>query len=201
MVLALPMAYLLAYGRFRARPLVEALISLPLVLPPTVLGYYLLRLMGPHGVLGGPFEALTGHRLVFTFWGILLASLVYSLPFAVQPVKTALERVDYRLVESAYVLGLSRLQTAVKVIFPNAVGGVVTGAILTFAHTMGEFGVVLMVGGSIPRETKVASIAIYEYVEALRYHEADIMALLLSLLSYLVLVVVFYLNGGANRRC
>ena len=174
--------------------------NLPLVLPPTVLGYYLLLFMGPRGPMGALFEEVTGERLIFSFPGIVLASLVYSLPFAVQPLKNAFERLDTRLMETAYVLGLYRTKTFFRVILPNSVGGLMVAIILTFAHTVGEFGVVLMVGGSIPKETKVASIAIYEYVESLRYHEANLISLLLSLLSYLVLVLVFFLNGR-ERRC
>ncbi len=198
--LACPMASLLAYSQFRGKPFFEALVNLPLVLPPTVLGYYLLLFMGPRGPMGALFEGVTGERLIFSFPGIVLASLVYSLPFAVQPLKNAFERLDTRLIETAYVLGLSRTKTFFRMILPNSVGGLMVAIILTFAHTMGEFGVVLMVGGSIPKETKVASIAIYEYVESLRYHEANIISLLLSVLSYLVLVLVFFLNGR-ERRC
>ncbi len=198
--LACPMASLLAYSQFRGKPFLEALVNLPLVLPPTVLGYYLLLFMGPRGPMGALFEEVTGERLIFSFPGIVLASLVYSLPFAVQPLKNAFERLDTRLIETAYVLGLSRTKTFFRVILPNSVGGLMVAIILTFAHTMGEFGVVLMVGGSIPKETKVASIAIYEYVESLRYHEANLISLLLSVLSYLVLVLVFFLNGR-ERRC
>ncbi len=198
--LACPMASLLAYSQFRGKPFLEALVNLPLVLPPTVLGYYLLLFMGPRGPMGALFEEVTGERIIFSFPGIVLASLVYSLPFAVQPLKNAFERLDTRLIETAYVLGLSRTETFFKVILPNSVGGLMVAIILTFAHTVGEFGVVLMVGGSIPKETKVASIAIYEYVESLRYHEANLISLLLSVLSYLVLVLVFFVNRR-ERRC
>ncbi len=191
---AAPVAYCCAYFRFPARPYVEALISLPLVMPPTVLGFYLLVVMGPNGVMGRFWEDLTGQRLCFTFTGIVLASLVYSFPFAAQPLKAAFEKIDHRMIESAYVLGCSRLQTFYRVIIPNSLGGILVAAILTFAHTMGEFGVVLMVGGSIPGKTKVASIAIYEYVEALRYREANMLSLALAVISYLVLVIVNILN-------
>ncbi len=192
--IAMPVAYCCAYFRFPARPYVEALISLPLVMPPTVLGFYLLIVMGPNGGIGRFWEHLTGRRLCFTFTGIVLASLVYSFPFAVQPLKAAFEKIDLRMIESAYVLGCSRLETFYKVIIPNSLGGIIVATILTFAHTMGEFGVVLMVGGSIPGKTKVASIAIYEYVEALRYRDANILSLALAVMSYLVLVVVNVLN-------
>lgn len=194
LVVAAPVAYCCACYRFTAKPYVEAFISLPLVMPPTVLGFYLLLIMGPNGALGRSWENLTGQRLCFTFTGIVLASLIYSFPFAVQPLKAAFEKIDNRMLESAYVLGCSRMQTFYRVIIPNSLNGILVAAILTFAHTMGEFGVVLMVGGSIPGETKVASIAIYEYVESLRYGDANMLSLALVVTSYLVLVVVNFLN-------
>ncbi len=198
-VVSAPVAYWCAFCRFSVKPFVEALISLPLVMPPTVLGFYLLLAMGPQGILGRLWEHLTGNRLCFTFTGIVLASLVYSLPFAVQPLKAAFEKIDNRILESATVLGCSRTQTFYRVIIPNSLNGIIVAAILTFAHTMGEFGVVLMVGGSIPDETKVASIAIYEYVEALKYKEANILSLALAITSYLVLVAVNFLNRGKRN--
>jgi len=194
-----PVAYCCAFCRFSAKPFVEALISLPLVMPPTVLGFYLLLAMGPQGTLGRLWEHLTGNRLCFTFSGIVLASLIYSFPFAVQPLKAAFEKIDTRLLESAAVLGCSHAQTFYRVIIPNSLNGIIVAAILTFAHTMGEFGVVLMVGGSIPDETRVASIAIYEYVEALRYSEANILSLALAVTSYFVLVAVNFLNRGKRH--
>ncbi|OCC14932.1 Molybdenum transport system permease protein ModB [Dissulfuribacter thermophilus] len=194
LVIAAPIAYCFAYVRLPAKPYLEALVSMPLVLPPTVLGFYLLIIMGPNGVLGHFWERVTGERLCFTFTGIVIASLVYSFPFAVQPLKAAFEKIDRRMLESAYVLGCSRIQTFYKVILPNSLNGILVAAILTFAHTMGEFGVVLMVGGSIPGKTKVASIAIYEYVESLRYSDANMLSLALAVTSYLVLVAVNSLN-------
>ncbi len=196
LVIATPTAYSLAFGQFPGKPWVEALVSLPLVMPPTVLGFYLLVLMGPHGHLGRLWEGMTGAPLAFTFAGIVVASLIYSLPFAVQPLKTAFEKIDRRLLESAYVLGCSRFKAFFKVVVPNSLNGLVVAGILTFAHTMGEFGVVLMVGGSIPGETRVASIAIYEYVESLRYGEAGTLSLALVVISYVVLLAVSYLNRG-----
>ena len=194
LVIGAPVAYCCAYFRFSAKPYVEALVSLPLVMPPTVLGFYLLIIMGPNGILGRSWENFTGQRLCFTFTGIVLASMVYSFPFAVQPLKAAFEKIDRRMLESAYVLGCSRIQTFYRVIIPNSLNGILVAAILTFAHTMGEFGVVLMVGGSIPGKTKVASIAIYEYVESLRYKDANLLSLVLAVTSYLVLVTVNFLN-------
>ena len=198
LLLATPVAYFLVYIPFPGKPFVEALLGLPLVMPPTVLGFYLLILMGPRGILGRIWQTLTGHSLIFTFSGILLASLIYSFPFAVQPLKMAFEKIDRRLVEAAYVLRCSPQKTFFKVILPNALNGLATSAILTFAHTMGEFGVVLMVGGSIPGKTKVASIAIYEYVESLRYREAGLLSLALLGISYLVLLVANLLTRGSE---
>jgi len=187
---AAPLACVLAFSRFRGKALCDALINLPLVLPPTVLGFYLLVVMGPKGLIGRIWSWLANSSLVFSFAGILFASLVYSLPFAVQPMKAAFARIDKRLLESAQVLGLSAPATFFRVVLPNAVSGIAASAILVFVHTLGEFGVILMVGGSIPGETKVASIAIYEAVEALRYQEAAGMALVLVPLCYAVLIMV-----------
>ena len=183
-ILAAPLAYVLHYARFRGKSLLEALVNLPLVLPPTVLGFYLLILMGPKGVAGRLWEWLTRSSLVFSFPGIVFASVICSLPFAFQPMKTAFSKIDKRLIESAYVLGLSPVSAFFRVILPNATGGIAASAILVFVHTIGGFGVILMVGGSIPGKTKVASIAIYEAVEALRYKEAGMMALALLPLCY-----------------
>jgi len=189
-ILSAPLAYLLVYFRFRGKSFLEALLNLPMVLPPTVLGFYLLVVMGPKGALGRIWETMTSSPLVFTFTGIVFASIVYSFPFAIQPMKTSFEKIDRRLLESAYVLGLSPLATFFKVIVPNALGGVAASAILVFVHTMGEFGVILMVGGSIPGETRVASIAIYEAVEALNYREAGMMCLILVPISYFFLLII-----------
>ena len=183
------LAYPLAMSRFAGKSLCEAFINLPLVLPPTVLGFFLLMLMGPRAVLGRAWQALFGSGLLFTFTALVMASIIYSLPFAVQPMKTAFTRIDKRLIENAYVL--SPLKTFFRVILPNSLGGVAAGAILVFLHTLGEFGVILMVGGSMPGETKVASIAIYEAVEALRYQDAWILSALLIPTSYIFLLVSY----------
>jgi molybdate transport system permease protein len=189
LALTLPLTAALAFTRFPGRGLVEATCALPLVLPPTVLGFVLLAAMGPHGPVGRAWEWLTGGRLVFTFTGLVAASMVYSLPFAVQPVKAAFARIDPRLLESAQVLGLTRTATFFRVILPNTVGGIAAAAVLVFAHTMGEFGVALMVGGSIPGVTKVASIAIFEQVENLEYGRAAVLSALLLPVSYAVLLL------------
>jgi len=186
-------------GRFRGKVLVEALIGLPLVVPPTVLGFYLLVAMGPQGIVGRAWQQVTGGPLVFTFAGIVAASLVHGLPFAVQPLKAAFEKIDPRLLESAQILGCSRVESLFRVLLPNIKNGLIGAAVLAFAHAMGEFGVVLMVGGSIPGQTKVASIAIYEYVEALRYREAWLLSLALVGASYLILLIVNSLSKEPGK--
>ena len=190
MVLGAPLAYFLTFSRFKGKPLCEAIVNLPVVLPPTVLGFYLLTIMGPKGFLGRMWEWITQTPLVFSFSGIVMASVVYSIPFAVLPMKATFTKIDRRLLESAFVLGLSSTSTFFRVVLPNSVGGIVASAVLVFVHTLGEFGVILMVGGSIPGETKVASIAIYEAVEALRYREAGLMSLTLLVICYAVLIMV-----------
>ncbi len=199
LLLAMPLAALLVFVRFPGRFLADSLVNLPLVLPPTVLGFYLLVIMGPDGPVGRVWTALTGSTMVFTFAGIVLAAMVHSLPFAVQPLKTAFEKIDRRLLEMADVLGSSPMAVFFRVILPNATGGIAASAVLAFAHTMGEFGVILMVGGSIPGRTRVASIAIYEYVEAMRYREAAILSLVLVAISYAVLLLVNTLNRNSHH--
>ena len=165
--------------------------ALPLVLPPTVLGFYLLWGMGPNGPLGRAFEAIAGHPFPFSFDGLLVASVLYSLPFAVQPFAAAIASVDPRLVEASHALGVSRLATFFRVTLPLSWNGVVAGAVLSFAHTMGEFGVVLMVGGNVPGETRTLSIAVFDHVEALEYGAAHRTAALLLAISFAVLAVVY----------
>jgi molybdate transport system permease protein len=191
LVLGLPVAHWLATTRFRLRFLVEAVVALPLVLPPTVLGFYLIWAMGPRAPLGRAFEAVAGHPFPFSFGGLLVASVLYSLPFAVQPFAAAISSVDPRLVEASYTLGVSRLGTFLKVILPLSWEGVLAGAVLSFAHTLGEFGVVLMVGGNIPGQTRTLSVAVFDHVEALEYGAAHRTAALLLLVSFVVLAVVY----------
>ncbi len=181
---------LLALARFAGKAFLEALINLPMALPPTVLGFYLLVIMGPKGFLGRFWETITGSPLVFTFQGIVIALLIYCLPFAIQPMKAAFEKIDRSMLESAYVLGLSPLATFLRVIIPNSVSGLAAAAILVFIHSIGAFGVLLMVGGSIPGETKVVSIAIYEAVESLAYREAGLMCLVLIPIGYSFLLLL-----------
>jgi molybdate transport system permease protein len=194
-LVAAPTAYILAFSRFRGKSLIDAVVSLPMVLPPTVLGFGLLILMGPNGPLGGLWKDATGERMVFSFSGILLASLVYNLPFAVQPMRAAFEKLDIRLLENSAVLGLSSTATFFRVVLPNSLPGLAAAAMLVFAHSLGEFGVILMVGGSIPGSTKVASIAIYEAVEAMRYQDALYMSLAIIPVSFLALLAINRING------
>ena len=194
LLIGLPVAAWLATSRWRWKPLVEAIVALPLVLPPTVLGFYLLVAMGPASPFGRAWISTFGRPLAFTFEGLLLASIVYSLPFAVQPFAAALSAVDPRLAEASHTLGVSRLGTFFRVRLPLAAPGVVAGAVLTFAHTLGEFGVVLMVGGNIQGETRTLSIAIFDAVEQLDYASASTTALFLLVLSFVVLVVTYSLQ-------
>ncbi len=195
-VLGLPLAWWLARTTAPWRPFVEAAIALPLILPPTVLGFYLLLAMGPSGPLGGLWAALGGGRLAFSFEGLLVASVVYSLPFAVQPFAVAFAGLDRSLIETAWTLGRSRLATFATVALPLARSGILTGIVLAFAHTLGEFGVVLMVGGNLPGETRTVSIAIYDRVQALDYEGAAATALPLLVVSFLVLALTYGLRGG-----
>lgn len=198
MVGAAPVAYFLAYTRFPGKSFAEALIYLPMALPPTVIGFYLIVVMSPKGFVGQAWGALTGGSLLFTFLGITIASIIYSIPFAVQPMKAAFAKIDRRLLESAYILGLSKRATFVRVIIPNSVAGIAAAAVLVFLHSIGAFGVLLMVGGSIPGETKVASIAIYEAVEMMNYRAAGMIALSFIPISYAFLLLVNRLNERAG---
>ena len=194
LVVGLPIAYWLSFSRWRWKFLVESVVALPLVLPPTVLGFYILIAIGPHSPFGRLYTELVGHPLPFTFEGLLLASILYSLPFAVQPFAAAFDQVDRRLIEASWTLGVSKLQTFFKLILPLSMAGLVTGAVLSFAHTMGEFGVVLMIGGNLEGSTRTVSIDIYDEVQALNYAGAAKTALFLLLVSYAVLLVVYAVN-------
>jgi molybdate transport system permease protein len=194
LVLGLPLAAWLATSRWRLKPLVEAVVALPLVLPPTVLGFYLLVAMGPMSPVGRGWIAVFGRPLAFSFEGLLVASIQYSLPFAVQPFAASLSAVDPRLVEASHTLGVSRLGTFFRVSLPLAAPGVLAGAVLTFAHALGEFGVVLMVGGNIAGQTRTLSIAIFDSVEQLDYATAGRTALFLLAVSFAVLVVTYSLR-------
>jgi molybdate transport system permease protein len=194
LVLGIPLAQWLATTRFRGRPIAEAIVSLPLVLPPTVLGYYLLVAFGARSPLGQAWTRLTGRPLAFSFTGLLVASLVYSLPFAVQPFAASFAAVDPRLLAASATLGASAWRTFCRVILPLSLSGLVTGVALSFAHTVGEFGVVLMIGGNIPGVTRTVSIDIYDSVQAAEFGAAGRTALVLLLFSFVVLSVVYALN-------
>jgi len=193
-LLGTPLAWWLARTRFRGKVIVEAIVALPLVLPPTVLGFYLLLALGPHGLVGKMMQAMGGHALAFTFAGLVVGSVLYSLPFVVQPLQDAFSTVGRRPLEVAATLRASPLDRFLTVAVPLARPGFLTAAVLGFAHTVGEFGVVLMIGGSIPGETRVLSIAIYEHVEALEYGRAHVLAGGLLILSFLMLLAVYAWN-------
>ena len=192
--LGLPLAYWLAASRWRLKFLVEAVVALPLVLPPTVLGFYLLMALGPSSPIGRVYDSLVGGRLPFSFTGLLIASVLYSLPFAVRPFAVAFAGVDRRLVEASWCLGVSRLKTFFRVVVPLSWTGILTGSVLTFAHTMGEFGLVLMVGGNIPEVTRTVSISIYDDVQALNYEAAGQTALFLLGISFAALALTYALQ-------
>jgi len=194
LLVATPLAWWLSGGSSTVRTLVQAVVALPLVLPPTVLGFYLLLVLGPRGFVGGNLEAVGLHHLAFSFEGILLASVLYSMPFAVQPLQEAFRNLGRRPVDVAKSLGAGPLDRFVTVILPLTRGGFIVAATLTFAHTLGEFGVILMLGGSIPGETKVLSVLVYDHAEAMNYQAAHQLSLLLLLFSFAVLFVVYSIN-------
>jgi molybdate transport system permease protein len=195
--ICLPVAYWIAFSRWRWKFLAEAVIALPLVLPPTVLGFYLLIALGPRSPIGRVWQAATGHGLVFTFAALLVGSALYSLPFAVQPVAASFRGVDRRLLDASATLGASKWRTFLKIILPLSLPGLVTGAALSFAHTLGEFGLVLMLGGNIPGVTRTVSIDIYDKVQAMDYRGANQTALLLLAVSFVILVFVYGTNRSA----
>jgi len=199
-VLGVPLAYWLAYSRWRWKFLLEAVVALPLVLPPTVLGFYMLLAMGPRGPLGKFWQAAFGHGLAFTFAGLVIASVLYSLPFAVQPLIASFETVDRKLLDASAVLGAGSLRTFLRVILPLSVPGVITALVLSFAHTLGEFGVVLMVGGNLAGVTRTVSIDIYDRAQSLDFAGAGQTALLLLMISFAVLSAVYGMNRRAARR-
>ena len=193
MPLATPLAWWLVRSSSPARSVVEAVVALPLVLPPTVLGFYLLVILNPTAPVGAFWVSITGQSLTFSFSGLVLASILYSLPFMVQPLATAFRSVSQETLEAAATLGASPRDQLISVVLPAAKRGFLTGSVLTFAHTVGEFGVVLMMGGNIPGETRVLSIAIYEHVETLNYDAAHAMALGLLVFSFVSLWSVYRL--------
>jgi len=200
LLIGIPLAYWLAFSRFRLKFLAEALVSMPLVLPPSVLGFYLLIAFSPQNTIGQFLDNWLGIRLVFSFEGLVFASVIFSLPFMVHPIVSGFQSVPVNIQEAAYTLGKSRFSVLKNILIPNIKPALLSGIVLSFAHTIGEFGVVLMIGGNIPDETRVASIAIYDEVEALNYDTANFYALVLFAISFTVLVGVHYFNKKLLRQ-
>ena len=199
-IVGTPIAWWLSQTSTRWKPAIQAVVAMPIVLPPTVLGFYLLILLGPDFAIGSWWVQLTGSALTFSFAGLVIASCIYSLPFAVQPMQTAFEALPRTYLERAWTLGATRLDAFFSIAVPLSVRGFVSGIVLSFAHTLGEFGVVLMVGGNIPGETRVVSIAIYDHVETLNYAAAHRMSLLLLGFAFVVLVGMFLFDRGRSKR-
>ncbi len=200
LVISIPLSYWLAYTKSKTKPVIETLVSMPLILPPTVVGFYLLVAFSPSNAFGNWLNEWFGLQLVFSFEGLVFASLIYSLPFMVHPIQSGLSGLPPSLKEASYVLGKSKINTIFKVLLPNIKPSLLTGIVLAFAHTIGEFGVVLMIGGNIPGETKVASIAIYDEVESLNYEAANTYSLILFVLAFLILLTVYLINGRFLKR-
>ncbi len=199
-IIALPISWWLSQTKWRFKPFIEALTSLAIVLPPSVLGFYLLVALSHNSPLGAFFEETFDIKLVFNFTGLVIASCFYSFPFMVQPLQSGFESLDKNMLEASYVAGKSKLQTLFYVALPNIKPALITAIIITFAHTVGEFGVVLMVGGSIPGETKVASVAIYEMVEIMDYSSAHVYSAIMVALSFIVLLGVYVFNQSQSRK-
>lgn len=198
--ISIPLAYWLAYSKSKLKPIIETLVSMPLVLPPTVLGFYLLLAFSPSNAFGRWLDQYLNLQLVFSFEGLVIASIIYSLPFMVHPIQGGLAGLSNSLREAAYLLGKSKWTTLVKVLLPNIRPALLTGIVLAFAHTVGEFGVVLMIGGNIPGKTKVASIAIYDEVESLNYAQANTYSMILFALTFSILLLVYLVNGGYVKQ-
>ena len=198
--ISLPLAWYLSQTKSKAKPFLEAITALPLVLPPSVLGFYILWALSYNSPIGAFFEEQFGIKLVFTFYGLVIASCFYSLPFMVQPLQSGFESLNKNMLEASYICGKSKFETLFKIALPNIKPSLITAIIVTFAHTVGEFGVVLMVGGSIPSETKVASVAIYEFVETLDYTNAHIYSAIMIIMSFLVLLSVYIFNQKQKKQ-
>ncbi|MDP3946599.1 MAG: molybdate ABC transporter permease subunit [Lutibacter sp.] len=199
LVVSVPLSYWLAYTKFKLKSVVEAFVSLPLVLPPSVLGFYLLVAFSPQNAFGEFLNQYFNIQLVFTFEGLIIASVIYSLPFMVHPIQAGLKNLPISLKEASFTLGKSKFTTLVKILLPNIKTSILTGIVLTFAHTVGEFGVVLMIGGSIPEETKVASIAVYDEVQAMNYEAANLYAGILFVFTFSVLLGVYLINNSFSK--
>lgn len=199
-IIALPLAWYLTFSHSKLKPVLESLTALPIVLPPSVLGFYILFALSSNSPIGAFFENYLNTRLVFSFEGLVVASCIYSLPFMVQPLQSGFESLNKNMLEASYISGKGKLTTLFRVILPNIKPALLTALIITFAHTVGEFGVVLMVGGSIPGETKVASVAIYDMVEIMDYRAAHIYSAIMVLISFLVLMLVYMFNHSQKRK-
>jgi len=196
----LPLAWWLSQTHSKSKPFFEALTALPIVLPPSVLGFYLLVMLSPNSAVGQFFYDIFGVKLVFSFTGLVVASCFYSLPFMVQPIQSGFEALNKHMLEASYLAGKSKIQTVLRVALPNIKPSLITAVIITFAHTVGEFGVVLMIGGSMPGETKVASVAIYEMVEVMEYGKAHIYSAVMVAISFFVLLSVYIFNHKQKRK-
>lgn len=199
-VVSIPIANWLSSTKSKLRPVLETLVSMPLVLPPTVLGFYMLVAFSPENALGNWLNEYLGIKLIFSFGGLVVASVIYSLPFMVQPIQAGLSSLPSTLQEASYTMGKSKITTLMKILLPNIKPSLLTGIVLSFAHTVGEFGVVLMIGGNMPGKTKVASIAIYDEVEALNYASANSYSLILFSVTFVILLLVYLTNGGYFKR-
>lgn len=199
-ILSVPLAWYLSQTKSKIKPYLEAITALPIVLPPSVLGFYILVALSYNSPIGVFFEEVFDIKLVFNFTGLVIASCFYSLPFMVQPLQSGFEALNKNMLEASYISGKSKIETIIKVALPNIKPALLTAIIVTFAHTVGEFGVVLMVGGSIPGETKVASVAIYEMVEIMDYKMAHIYSAIMVLISFLVLLSVYIFNSKFNKK-
>ncbi|EGK03250.1 MULTISPECIES: molybdate ABC transporter permease subunit [Dysgonomonas] len=199
-LLGLPVAYILAYTQYRIKVIFEALICMPMVLPPTVLGYYLLVAFSPQNGFGRFIEQYFDVRLAFSFEGILIASVIAGLPFMIQPLQSGLTSLPASFREASYILGKSKIRTFFRVLLPNIKPSIITGISLTFAHCIGEFGIVLMVGGNIPGQTRIASIAIYDEVQTLNYSVANKYSLILFVTSFVLLTIIYSINKGFRMK-
>lgn len=194
LVLSIPIAYWLSQSKSKFKAFIQAIVNLPLVLPPTVLGFYLLIVFAPNTAIGGFFNDYFGIRLAFSFPGLVIGSIIYSLPFMVQPIYSGFSQLPKNMINASYLLGKGKKETLIKVMLPNIKASLITGIVLSFAHTIGEFGVVLMIGGNIPGETKVLSIEIFDQVESLNYGDAHMYSTLLLVFSFIVLTAIYFIN-------
>jgi molybdate transport system permease protein len=198
--IGIPFAYFLSNTKSKIKPILEAVSALPIVLPPSVLGFYMLIILSPDSFIGEIVYKLFNIKLVFTFEGLLVASSFYSFPFMIQPLQNGFENIDKKIIEASFLSGKGKLTTLFKVILPNMKSSILTAIIITFAHTVGEFGVVLMIGGSIPGKTEVASVAIYDYVEMMDYKSAHFYSAVMLIISFLVLLFVYIFNEREKRK-